>query len=93
MLGYNKQGGQLVSRNPRFVMKETPDKYWIDNETYNFNSSGTDFAANKIKSGEATPYDKIRHIAGTYGANKDIPVRMEIPKKQLLGWYNQFKNR
>ena len=77
----------------RFTMKETPDKYWIDNETYNFNNSGTDFAYNKIKSGNATAYDKIKHIAGTYGVNKDIPVELEIPKEQVLAWYNQYKNQ
>ena len=74
-------------------MMETPDKYEVTNETYNFNPSGTDYAYNKIKDGTATAYDRIRHIAGEYGANKDIPVKLEVPKSQVLAWYNQYKNR
>ena len=77
----------------RFSMMETPDKYEVTNETYNFNPSGTDYAYNKIKDGTATAYDRIRHIAGEYGANKDIPVKLEVPKSQVLAWYNQYKNR
>lgn len=77
----------------RFSMMETPDKYEVTNETYNFNPSGTDYAYNKVKDGTATAYDKIRHVAGTYGANKDIPVKLEVPKSQVLAWYNQYKNR
>lgn len=77
----------------RFSMMETPDKYEVTNETYNFNPSGTDYAYNKIKDGTATAYDKIRHVAGTYGANKNIPVKLEVPKSQVLEWYNQYKNR
>ena len=77
----------------RFSMMETPDKYEVTNETYNFNPSGTDYAYSKIKDGTATAYDKIRHVAGTYGANRDIPVRLEVPKSQVLAWYNQYKNR
>lgn len=76
----------------RFIMKETPDKYFVDNETYNFNQSGTDYVDKRIKKGEATTYDKVRYIAGTYGSNKDIPVQLEIPKSKVLEWYNQFKN-
>ena len=77
----------------RFSMMETPDKYEVANETYNFNSSGTDYAYSKIQNGTAKPYDKIRHVAGAYGANKDIPVKLEVPKSQVLAWYNQYKNR
>jgi len=77
----------------RFSMMETPDKYEVANETYNFNSSGTDYAYSKIQNGTAKPYDKIRHVAGTYGANRDIPVKLEVPKSQVLAWYNQYKNR
>lgn len=77
----------------RFSMMETPDKYEVTNETYNFNQSGNDYAYNKIKDGTATAYDKIRYVAGKYGANKDIPVKLEVPKSQVLEWYNQYKNR
>lgn len=77
----------------RFSMMETPDKYEVTNETYNFNQSGNDYAYNKIKDGTATAYDKIRYVAGKYGANKDIPVKLEVPKSQVLAWYNQYKNR
>ena len=77
----------------RFSMMETPDKYQVVDETYNFNPSGTDYAYSKIQNGTATAYDKIRHAAGTVGANRDIPVKLEVPKSQVLAWYNQYKNR
>lgn len=77
----------------RYVMKETPDKYWVDNETYNFNNSGTEFARRKVESGQGTSYDRIRYGVGKYGANKDIPVKMEIPKSEVIKWYNQYKHQ
>lgn len=76
----------------QYRIKETPEKYTVD-DTYNFNQDGTDASKQKVASGNASTYQKIRYYAGEYGANKDQKVNVDIPKEDVYDWYQKFKNQ
>lgn len=75
----------------RFDLTETPTEYVI-NDNYDFNESGTDYSKQKIDSGEATLYDKLRYLGGQ-GTNETMPVNLTVSKDDVLNWYNLYKTR
>lgn len=83
------RSGQFVLG--RFDLTETPTEYVI-NDDYNFNESGTDYSKQKIDSGEATLYDKLRYLGGQ-GANETMPVNLTVSKDDVLNWYNLYKRK
>lgn len=83
------QPGEYIAG--QYTVYETPDNYHVS-DTYNFNSSGTDYTKKLIDSGNGTFYDRLRYYAGTYGSNKDLSLELDIPKETVLKWYNDFKS-